>query len=108
MKKKITICITLAVITALVAYQKLEKKAVLSDIVLQNIEALAQYENSSDCAEWAIKNCYEVFSLEYGDNYYASCAPTTMGGIAECGAIEAHKPAGMSKVNSCLQCIREH
>ncbi|WP_237038564.1 NVEALA domain-containing protein [Phocaeicola faecalis] len=78
----------------------------LSELALANIEALAQSE--SNCAEWTKKQCYTAFSTEYGMDYYATCSETTMGGIGECGAIESHKPAGMSLVNECLQCIREY
>ncbi|MEY8707255.1 NVEALA domain-containing protein [Bacteroides faecichinchillae] len=102
------ICIVLTVVIISVAYQKQKSKTILGDIVLLNIEALAQDEGDGNCAEWITKNCYEVFTSEYGSDYYASCAPTTMGGMAECGAIESHKPAGMSQINTCLECIRQY
>lgn len=107
-KKNFIICIVLTVVIISVAYQKQKSKTILGDIVLLNIEALAQDEGDGNCAEWITKNCYEVFTSEYGSDYYASCAPTTMGGMAECGAIESHKPAGMSQINTCLECIRQH
>lgn len=83
-----------------------QQKSELSELALANIEALAQSE--SNCVEWIKKQCYTVFSSEYGMDYYATCSETTMGGIGECGAVESHKPAGMSIVNECLQCIREY
>lgn len=107
-KKNFIICIVLTVVIISVAYQKQKSKTILGDIVLLNIEALAQDEGDGNCAEWITKNCYEVFTPEYGSDYYASCAPTTMGGMAECGAIESHKPAGMSQINTCLECIRQY
>ena len=83
-----------------------QQETELSELALANIEALAQSE--SNCAEWTKKQCYTVFSTEYGMDYYATCPETTMGGIGECGAIESHKPAGVSIINECLQCIREY
>lgn len=47
-------------------------------------------------------------STEYVMDYYTTCPETTMCGIGEYGAIESHKPAGVSIVNECLQCIREY
>lgn len=82
------------------------KKRNCQNLLWLIIEALAQSE--SNCAEWTKKQCYTAFSTEYGMDYYATCSETTMGGIGECGAIESHKPAGMSLVNECLQCIREY
>ncbi len=105
MKTKLVICFLLSATTVFAVYQNQQKK-VLGDIALRNVEALARYEDDGLCQEWAIKTCYELFTSEYGPDYYATCAPTPMGGIAECGAHESHKPAAMSKINSCLQCIR--
>lgn len=53
-----------------VTYQKQKSKTILGDIALLNIEALAQDEGSGNCAEWITKNCYEVFTSEYGSDYY--------------------------------------
>ncbi|MEG0887034.1 MAG: NVEALA domain-containing protein [Bacteroides sp.] len=110
MKKKlfIVMVVVVAAMASILCVHRREQVKLMSDVMMANVEALAQYESSGGCAEWVRKNCYEVFSPEYGTDYYASCAPTTMGGMAECGAVESHKPAGMSKVNDCLQCIRDY
>lgn len=83
-----------------------QQDAEMSDLALANVEALAQSE--SNCAEWIKKQCYLVFTTDYGIDYYATCPETTMGEIGECGAIESHKPAGMSIISECLECIREY
>lgn len=106
MKKKLAICVCLVFVTTLVAYQKLATKKNLGSIALQNIEALARNEGDGNCAEWVSKNCYEAFSNEYGTDYYASCAPIELGGMAECGAIVSFRPMGASRINGCLECIR--
>ncbi|MEG2855183.1 NVEALA domain-containing protein [Bacteroides sp.] len=110
MKKKlfIVMIVVVAVITSILHVNRREQVKLMSDVMIANVEALAQDESDGGCAEWVKKNCYDVFSSEYGTDYYASCAPTTMGGIAECGAVEAHKPAGMSRIYECLQCIRDY
>ena len=105
---KIIKTLSVAALTMAVGYDvySLQQDAEMSDLALANVEALAQSE--SNCAEWTKKRCYLVFTTDYGMDYYATCLETTMGGIGECGAIETHKPAGMSLINECLECIREY
>ena len=84
-----------------------QKEVELSDLAKANVEALASSE-STNCAEWTKKSCYTVFTTEYGQDYYATCPETSVGGVGECGAIETHRPAGITLIHECLECVREY
>ena len=93
-------------ITGLNVY-KSQTSVQLSDAQLKNVEALANGEGG-DCIEWVDKKCYSDFSLNVGDDYYATCSgtPSVSGGKLECGAVSIYEPTVIWSSQTCLQCVR--
>ena len=87
-----------------------QKDSEMSDVVLANVEALADIEYDGLCVEWVDKNCWQPdqFASTHGTDYYATCSgePSTPGGKLECGALSSYEPLSPYLPGTCIQCVR--
>lgn len=86
------------------------KDSEMSDVVLVNVDALADIEYDGLCVEWVDKNCWQPdqFASIHSSDYHAVCSgmPSTPGGKSECGTPSSLLPLSPYEPGVCLQCVR--
>ena len=102
-----------AVVTIIIActafYAWNHRQPVLTNVQLQNLEAIAAGEDGN-CVEWAKQHCYpeSAFSHQLSARPYNTCEESTMGGVRECGNISNYEPYIVAVEGECLRCIKRN
>ena len=100
-----------AVVTIIIACTALyawnHKQPVLTNVQLQNLEAIAAGEEGA-CIRWIEQTCYYSFSEEHDNEPHYECNGSSgQAGMTSCGVINNKKPTFGYVKGTCLICI-EH